>query len=374
MKISITGSRGIPNNYGGFEQCAENLAVLLAKAGHEVTVYNPGYHPYDKGEYKGVIIKKCWNPEKKIGTAGNFIYDYLCLRDALKNKCDILLVLGYTTASIFFPFLNKRKSILITNMDGLEWKRDKWSPAVKKLAKWFESLGAKYSDCLIADNGEIKNYLQSEYKKDATYIGYGAEIFNSPDESVLKHYNVTLRKFNMLVARLEKENNIEAALDAVVLSRSSTPFLVIGKHETPYGEFLKNKYSTSKNIRFLGGIYDINHLNNLRWHCRFYFHGHSVGGTNPSLLEAMASRAFILAHDNVFSRDVLGENAFYFADAYAAAQLLKNASLLEEKRELFTSFLQERIHTDFNWQKITDQYEELFKKNLQITHSFWSKT
>ena len=103
-------------------------------------------------------------------------------------------------------------------------------------------------------------------------------------------------------------------------------------------------------------------MNNLRWYCRFYFHGHSVGGTNPSLLEAMASRAFLLAHDNVFSRDVLGDHAFYFADANAAAQLLKDASLLEAKRELFTSFQQERIRIDFNWQKITDEYEELFRK------------
>ena len=362
MKISITGSRGIPNNYGGFEQCAENLAVLLAKAGHDVTVYNPDYHTYDKNNYNGVTIKKCWNPEKKIGTAGNFIYDYLCLRDALKSNCDILLVLGYTTASVFFPFLNKRKSILITNMDGLEWKRDKWSPTVKKLAKWFESLGAKYSDFLVADNGEIKNYLRNEYKKDATYIAYGAEIFNSPDESVLQQYHVSSRKYDMLVARLEKENNIEAALDGVVISGSTILFLVIGKHETPYGDFLKNKYATTKNILFLGGIYDINHLNNLRWYCRFYFHGHSVGGTNPSLLEAMASRAFLLAHDNVFSRDVLGDHAFYFADANTAAQLLKDAYLLEAKRELFTSFQQERIRIDFNWQKITDEYEELFRK------------
>ncbi|MBP7166653.1 MAG: DUF1972 domain-containing protein [Bacteroidia bacterium] len=365
MRIAIAGSRGIPNNYGGFEQCAENLAVLLAKSGHEVTVYNPDYHEYDKDDYHGVRIVKQWNPEKKIGTFGNFIYDYKCMQHALKEKCDILLVLGYTTSSIFYPFLRKGKSILVTNMDGLEWKRDKWNAVVKKLAKWFESLGARYGGHLVSDNGEIRNYLLREYDIDSTFIAYGAEIFNQPEEAVLEKYGVRAREYDLLIARLEKENNIETTLDGIVLSGVQKTFLVIGKHQTPYGEYLKNKYKDHPGIRFMGGIYNQNHLNNLRWFGRYYFHGHSVGGTNPSLLEAMASGAYILSHDNLFNRDVLGQHAFYYANPSAVGGLLNNLPALEEKRTEYVQTQMNKIRDEYNWKKIAGEYETLFKKVLQ---------
>ena len=364
MRIAITGSRGIPNNYGGFEQCAENLAVLLVEAGHEVTVYNPDYHEYSQPDYNGVRIVKIGNPEKKIGTAGNFIYDYGCMKHALKEQCDILLVLGYTTASVFFPFLRKGKSILVTNMDGLEWKRDKWNTAVKKLAKWFESLGAKYSDHLVSDNGEIRNYLLREYGKDSTFIAYGAEIFDQPEVNVLQQYGLSPGEYDLLIARLEKENNIETILDGIVLSGVNKPFLVIGKHQTPYGEYLKNKYKAHPAIRFMGGIYNLNHLNNIRWFGRYYFHGHSVGGTNPSLLEAMASGAYIISHNNLFNRDVLGDYAFYFGSPQEVATLLSNTTLLEEKRKEFIAVQMEKIRHQYNWKKIAGEYESLFVRLL----------
>ena len=360
MKIAIAGSRGIPNNYGGFEQCAENLAVLLVQLGHQVTVYNPDYHAFDKPIFNGVDIVKIWNPEKSIGTLGNFIYDYKCMKHAIGNQFDILLVLGYTTSSVFFPFINKKKSVLITNMDGLEWKRDKWNTAIKKLAKWFESLGAKYSDYLVSDNREIRNYLLQEYQKDSAYIAYGAELFSDPNEKILSEYKLVAHQYDMLIARLEKENNIETILDGVVLSKSSTPFLVIGNHTTPYGEFLKNKYKDSSNIQFVGGIYNFNHLNNLRWYCRLYFHGHSVGGTNPSLLEAMASKAFIAAHDNNFNRDVLNQTAMYFSSPEQVSDLILNIASISENRISFIENNYKKIESEFNWMKITKEYEALF--------------
>ncbi len=364
MRIAITGSRGIPNNYGGFEQCAEHLAVLLVQAGHDVSVYSPSYHEYKQDHFNGVRIVRQWNPEKEIGTAGNFIYDYSCMRHALKERCDILLVLGYTTASVFFPLLRKQKSILVTNMDGLEWKRDKWSSLVKKLAKWFESLGAKYSDHLVSDNREIRNYLLSEYGKDSTFIAYGAELFDTPDDSILSQYQVQARCYDLLVARLEKENNIETILDGIVLTGVKTPFLVIGKYQSAYGQYLKEKYKSWPDIRFMGGIYNLEHLNNLRWFGRYYFHGHSVGGTNPSLLEAMASGAYILSHNNLFNRDVLGEHSWFFSNPDEVAALLNNTKLLEEKRELFVHTQREKIRQEYNWKKIAGQYEAVFTKLL----------
>lgn len=360
LRIAIAGSRGIPNNYGGFEQCAENLSVLLVKAGHQVTVYNPAYHDYTHEEFEGVRIRRMTNPERLIGTAGNFMYDYLCMRNALREQCDILLVLGYTTASVFFPLLNRRGSMLVTNMDGLEWKRDKWNAFVKKLARWFEALGARYSDALVSDNGEIRNYLLKEYGKDSTFIAYGAEVFDSPDPNVPAHYELKPREYDLLIARLEKENNVQTILDGVVAAGVPVPFLVIGRYDTAYGEWLRRRYAPYAGIRFMGGIYNQVHLNNLRWFGRYYFHGHSVGGTNPSLLEAMASGAYILSHDNLFNRDVLGAHAWYFTSPDGVKKLLLEQELLEQKRADYTEANMARIRSQYNWEKIAGEYESLF--------------
>lgn len=366
MNIHICGSRGIPNNYGGFEQCAERLAVLLAEAGHSITVYNPDYHAYREDYYGKVRIQRHWNPEKKIGTIGNFVYDYRCLKQAYKEQADVILVLGYTTASVFFPFLRNKRSVLITNMDGLEWKRDKWNFLVKKLAKGLEWLGAKFSDYLVADNREIQKYLNDEYKRAAMFIAYGAEIFTRPDVSILKEYQCSQGQYDLLIARLEKENNVEMILDGIVLSGSDKTFLVIGNHGTPYGKYLKDKYATHTHIRFTGGIYNLQHLDNLRYFSRFYFHGHSVGGTNPSLLEAMASSAMIIAHDNPFNRDVLGVNAFYFSASAGISNLLNDAHNVLTMREQFISQNLLKIEKQYNWKVIAERYEKLCKEVGQL--------
>lgn len=360
LRIAITGSRGIPNNYGGFEQFAERLSTILVKKGHLVTVYNPHFHPYAQEEFEGVRIVKCHSPEKTIGAAGNFVYDYLCMRHALREKCDILLVLGYTTSSIFNPILPRGRSIMVTNVDGLEWKRDKWNSATKFIIRKLEALGARYGGHLVSDNQEIRNYLLRIYEKDSTFIAYGADLPGPPSSTDLTPFGLLPRKFDMLIARLEKENNIETILDGIGASDGNTPFLVIGNHTRKYGGFLKKKYASTPRIRFVGGIYDMNILNSLRGLCRFYFHGHSVGGTNPSLLEAMASGALIVSHDNLFNRNVLGEDAFYFKSPADISNLLSDERSLEDARDRMTSRQLEKIAVEYSWERIAGQYESLF--------------
>ena len=179
MKIGIIGTRGIPNYYGGFEQFAEYLSVDLVKAGHEVFVYNSHSHPFQESNWNGVNIIHCNDPEDKMGTAGQFIYDLNCILDSRKRKFDIILQLGYTSSSIW-GWLLPSKSIIVTNMDGLEWKRSKYSKPVQKFLQFAEYLGVKFSDHLIADSVGIQSYLKEKYKKDSVYIPYGANVFNSP--------------------------------------------------------------------------------------------------------------------------------------------------------------------------------------------------
>ena len=366
MKVAILGTRGIPNNYGGFEQFAEYLALGLVNKGHEVTVYNSNTHPYQESTWNGVNIKHIYDPENKIGTAGQFVYDFLSILDTREKGFDIILQLGYTSSSVFFDF-HPKKSIVVTNMDGLEWKRTKFSAKVQKFLQWAESLAVRKSHHLVSDSVGIANYLKKKYEVESTYIPYGSHLFNEESVQVLDKYEVKPYEYNMLIARLEPENSIEIILDGVVQADKDVPFLVIGKHETKFGEYLKNKFNESKNIIFVGGVYDINALNNLRHFSNLYFHGHTVGGTNPSLLEAMASNSLICANENEFNSTILEEDAFYFSDSNDVSKFLRTVSYTDCKCKVENN--RGKITQLYTWEKIVGQYEALFLgllKNREI--------
>jgi glycosyltransferase involved in cell wall biosynthesis len=359
MKIAILGTRGIPNHYGGFEQFAEFFSVYLVEKGHEVYCYNSHNHKFQEKTFHGVNIIHQNDPEHKFGTFGQFIYDYNCIMDSRKRDFDIILQLGYTSNSIWF-FLLPKKPIIITNMDGLEWKRTKYSKPVQQFLKFAERLAAISSDYLVSDSIGIEKFLKEKYKKESTYIAYGAYPFDSPNEDFLKEYNVEKENFNMIMARFEPENNLDMVLEGVAQSNDKTPILVIGKHETKYGEYLKNKFKSFENIRFLGGIYNLEHLNNLRYFSKLYFHGHSVGGTNPSLLEAMASQALVIAHNNDFNKGILKENGIYFSNPSEVKNILESVKKIDNLQKVQNNY--QAIIKDFNWEKINGQYLQLFEE------------
>ena len=359
MKIAILGTRGVPNYYGGFEQFAEFFSVYLVEQGHDVYVYNSHNHPYQEKTFHGVNIIHQNDPEYKYGTFGQFIYDYNCIMDSRKRDFDIILQLGYTSNSIWY-FLLPQKPLIITNMDGLEWKRSKYSKPVQQFLKFAERLAAVSSDYLVSDSLGIQKFLKQKYQKESTYIAYGAYPFTNPDEKIISEYSVEKYKYNMIMARFEPENNLDMVLEGVSLSENKTPILVIGKHNTKYGEYLKTKYKEYQNIKFLGGIYKLDHLNNLRYYSKLYFHGHSVGGTNPSLLEAMASKALIAAHNNDFNKAILKENGYYFSNPAEVKNILKNIKKNDNLQLIQNNF--DAIVNDFNWEKINGQYLQLFEQ------------
>ena len=363
MKIAILGTRGIPNNYGGFEQCAEYLSVGLVNKGHNVTIYSPHFHPYKEDAYKGVKIIKKLSPENLFGnSASNFIYDYLCFKDAARKDFDIILELGLITSSLSIIFCRHNGKVVATNLDGLEWKRAKWSKLVQKLTKTLEKYGVKYSDYLIADNIGIQQYIQKEYNCESELIGYGTVDILPPDATCLNEYAITKDSYFLSIARLEPENNLEMMFDAYILSNKKTPYYVAGNHTTAYGDFLKDKYR-NKGIIFLGGIFNKAHLDNIRYYSKLYLHGHSVGGTNPALLEAMAAKTLIAAHDNKFNRSVLGENAFYFSSASELSRLF--AEDLEPKKTEFISNNLDKIEKVYRWPVVVDQYESYLERILR---------
>lgn len=358
MKIAILGTRGIPNHYGGFEQFAEFFSVYLVEKGHDVYVYNSHNHPHQQSEFKGVKIIHKNDPEHKLGTFGQFLYDYNCIADSRSRNFDIILQLGYTSNSVWF-FLLPKKPIIITNMDGLEWKRSKYSAPVRQFLKFAERLAAISSDYLVSDSIGIQKFLKEKYNKESTYIAYGAHPFRNPDETVLAKYDVEKGNYNMVMARFEPENNIEMVLEGVALSENGQTILVVGNHKTKYGGYLTSKFAKYPNIRFVGGIYNLDHLNNLRQFSNIYFHGHSVGGTNPSLLEAMASNALIAAHDNDFNKGILQGNAYYFSTAEQVKNILLTIKKNDNLQMVQNNF--QAIADDYNWNKINGEYLQLFE-------------
>lgn len=365
MRIAVIGTRGIPNNYGGFEQCAEYLALGLVGKGHEVIVYNSHNHDYQSSKWNGVEIVHKYDPEHKAGTLGQFIYDLNCILDVRKRNCDIILQLGYTSSTIW-GWLLPAGAITTTNMDGLEWKRSKYHPLVQRFLTYAEGWGIKYSDYLISDSVAIQKYLKDKYSVDSTFIPYGADEFVTPCSDVVVGFGLVPYQYDLLIARLEPENSLEIVLDGVAKSGAQRPFLVVGNNNTKYGSYLVRKYLDCNYIRFLGGIYDIDKLNHIRYYSNIYFHGHTVGGTNPSLLEAMASGALISAHNNNFNKSILGRHALYFQTSDEVAAQLETVDKNTEEHQSYLNANLEKIRQKYSWKRIVHQYEEHFEDILGL--------
>ena len=362
LSIGILGTRGIPNNYGGFEQFAQHLAPGLVQRGHSVYVYNSHHHPYKEKEWKGVQLISCRDPQPSIGTAGQFLYDKNCLRDARRRNYDVLLHLGYSSDAIWH-----RKwpadTFNIVNMDGLEWKRSKYNAITRRFLRWSESMAAKHAELLIADSPGIRDHLYQAYHKQAVYIPYGASIFNDPDPAIPNTYGLMPGQYYLLIARMEPENNIEMIIRGWLLSGKKFPLLIIGNISNRYGRYITRNYIHPA-IKYFEPIYEPHILNNLRYHSGLYFHGHSVGGTNPSLLEAMACGCRIAAHDNVFNKAVLDTGADYFSSAGQISEIINapTGQLVVENRKQHNL---EKLRTVYDHEKVIDAYEEVMLKAVR---------
>ncbi len=368
MKIAFISTRGIPNHYGGFEQFAESVSVRLAQRGHDVTVYSPHYHPFQEKVYQGVKLKHVYSPEGWMGSSvGSFFYDYQCLKDALKREnFDIIYDAGYTSivpAYMRFDVRKMTRPVIMTNMDGLEYKRAKYNWWVQRFLLWEERMAVKYSHYLIADNMGIRDYFLEKYGKESWYVAYGADIPESYHEDCLQEYGLTKDGYLLIIARMEPEYNIEMAIKGYRASEQygKRPLVIVGRLTTTFGKRLAARYGDDEHVRFVNGIYDTDKLNAIRHFAFAYFHGHSVGGTNPSLLEAMATECFILSHDNVFNRVILGNHAVYFQTEEEVKTILNG---LDETvglyKEDYTRENLEKVRKQYSWDKVVDDYEAFF--------------
>ncbi len=365
MKIAVIGTRGIPNQYGGFEQFAEQFSVRMVERGHSVSVYCSHRHPYKLDILKGVNLLHCFDPEFLFGTFGQFIYDFNCILDSRKQDFDIILQLGYTSSTIW-SWMYPGSAILATNMDGLEWKRAKYNRITRRFLRRAEKWAVKGSDYLIADSIGIQQYLSDKFNAPSVFIPYGAELFQpkADDVQVLDIYALIPEEYDLLIARFERENSIETILKAYK-SCESRKLVLIGNYTgTRFGKRMHEEYSDIATIYFAGPVFDLRKLNILRYYSSLYIHGHTVGGTNPSLLEAMACNALICANNNIFNKAILGPDAFYFESEKDLRDLIdRNPS--KKDYSTFIENNKQKIDTEYNWDIITEKTEALFKQWIE---------
>ncbi len=370
LSLAIVGSRGIPNRYGGFEKFTEILSTELAKNGKKVYV-SCEYSTEEKiSKYRGVNlfyfpIKAPKNSLLRI--LYEFLYDGYSLFWA-SRKVDTVYMLGYSAAVLFFiPKLFGKE--LLVNPDGMEWKRSKFNALVKSLLKLSENIAVFWSDKIIADSKEIKKYLDDKYNIDSIFIPYGASKIKEINwNSEILPEKLKKLKMNpsyyLVVARLEPENNIEMIIEGYLKSKTVKPLIVVGDFASPdYEKSIKRIMegsSEDKKIVFTGGIYDSELLNMLRQNCYAYIHGHSVGGTNPSLLEGMISKNLIIAHGNVFNEEVCSDNALYFKDSDEVSSKIELVEKYPQNYFEYKKSIYNRAKDDYSWNRVVNQYNILF--------------
>ena len=357
MRVAIVGSRGIPAKYGGFETFAQELSVRLVRMGVQVEVYcdftENTLDIYDGVNLKYVSCTKTSNPLK---------YYYSSVRRAEKEN-DIVLICGAGGALFIYSKIFHRKVNYLTNMDGIEYLRTKWNFQKRLFVRFCIWCSVYLSDYVIADSKSIKEFLKKNYLIKGNriiQIEYGAKINDNPDLSLLKEYNLKPDGYYLVVSRLEPENNVLCMINGYIESKIQKPLIIVGNLlETKYVKSLLQY--RSDNVRFLGGVYDKPKLEALRYGCRAYLHGHSVGGTNPSLLEALGSGNTVISHDNIFNREVTDNKMLYFKTPGECAEaILKVETMSVEIRLKYKTISIDRIKKFYNWDRISQEYYKIF--------------
>lgn len=361
LRIAILGARGIPASYGGFETFAEQLATRLALRGHQVTVYAEcGDQPVADTVYQGVRVRSRRRP--RWGAASVLAYDCACLWDARRGY-DLVYMLGYGAAwACWWPRVFGVPVWI--NVDGLEWARSKWGWGARTYLRCMEWVSTKVATRLIADAEAIAQRFRQNYPSGAptSFVAYGAELVpaEAADPSVLANWGLQAHRYMLVVARPEPENHILEIVQGHLLHGGGWPLVVVGDVSggTPYQQQLKAL--ASERVRFVGGIYDVAQLQSLRVHAACYLHGHSVGGTNPSLLEALACGNWVIAHDNQFNSEVARDAADYFRTSQQLAACLQNwFHRTHEERQQRAERARQVVQTFYDWEQITDAYESL---------------
>ncbi|WP_052344435.1 DUF1972 domain-containing protein [Thermocrispum municipale] len=358
MRIAMIGTRGVPARYGGFETCVEEVGRRLVERGHRVAVYCRTTQGDERpDEHLGMRLVHL--PAVRHKVLETLSHTALSVLHARRARPDVAFVFNAGNAPLL-PVLRMARIPVATHVDGLEWKRDKWRGAGSVYYRRAESLAVRWSDSLIADSRAIQDYYLDRFGIDSTYIPYGAPILPEGELDRLPELSLQPARYHLVVARFEPENNIHLAVEGYLRSEAVYPLVVVGS--APYADAYRAKVeaiaANSPRVRFLGSIWDQQLLDQLYAGALTYIHGHSVGGTNPSLLRAMGAGAPTSAFDVPFNREVLGSYGRYFSTAAELARLCTEA-----EAEPGVTAVRGRKQIDtldrYDWDAVADAYHEL---------------
>lgn len=354
-KIAIIGTNGLPGRYGGWDQLMNHIIELP----NDFTVYTSSYDA-TKGlkTFKGAKIEII---KLKANGIQSIPYDILSMIHAVYKKQDVLLILG-TSGCLFLPIIRLFKKKIVLNVDGAEWKRGKWND----FAQWFlrksEKFGVKYADVVIVDNKVIQNDIFNDYGVKGELIEYGGDNakYVPMSHETSKLYNIKAKEYAFKVCRIEPENNIDLILEA--FAGKTLKLIIIGNWDfSQYGKSLRLEYSNYSNLILLDPIYDQTQLDELRGNCTLYIHGHSVGGTNPSLVEAMNLGLCCIVFKVNYNLETTENSALYFSSKDELSDIITKYDNKQINLSSYRQQMKEIAKRRYLWSIITEKYSELFK-------------
>jgi glycosyltransferase involved in cell wall biosynthesis len=363
--VRILGTHGVPAAYGGFETAAENVARHLVAHGWRVVVYcqGEGRGPVAEDEWRG--IERVTIPVAHDGWLGTSAFDWKSIRHAVRHR-DLSLTFGYNTA--VFNIAQRRRGLRnVINMDGIEWSRSRWGLAKQAILYGNERIACWVGDRLIADHPEIERYLQRKAKKSKLVtITYGADaVIAAPTEPVLRR-GLEPGRYLTLICRPIPENSILELVQAFSSRARGVRLAILGDYLPDSDAYHRAvRAAASEEVVFLGAVYDRDEVAALRFHSIGYLHGHTVGGTNPSLVEALAAGNPVVAHGNAYNRWVAADAALYFTDALEADECITTVLGDPDRRAALAAAARRRHAAEFTWERVAGQYEQLLASQLR---------
>lgn len=363
--VALVGTRGVPAAYGGFETCVEEVGQRLARDGMRVRVYcraakdepRPATH---------LGMELVYRPALRRRALETLSHTLMSILHIVTHRVQAVIVFNAANA-IWLPLLWLMRIPVAVHVDGLEWRRGKWGPIGQLYYRYAESLAVRWSNALISDAQAIADYYADEFGRETIQLAYGAPRAERTDGSRLAELDLTPGEYHLVVARFERENHVLEIIEGYCASRATLPLVVVGS--APYSaDYTKAVHAAAdERVRFVGGVWDQALLDDLYQHSATYLHGHSVGGTNPSLLRAMGAGSVCLAYDVVFNREVLGVAGRFFADPAALGRLIEQVEASEDA-PAWSRLASERAKA-YCWEDVSAGYATMIDNLIARRHS-----